>query len=1039
MRDSIYRISLDIHNKTPQVQIVARKGDRLRRIEATLTEHGKPWFVPRGGQAVVVIKGTGHLPDIVSDCEIYSDGTVAYDFTDLTVSTWGYHDCILMIYDKRKHPDEKRKELVSPRFTILVENETFDEGARTAGVELREAVEELQTAVSELQAAQAEDDETEKSLKEELEKVAKAAYDATDVDLVTAQYNFESDYIISVDKDENDWVLDGSKRFVLRLTDGSRTIDLMLMDGSKKVGDRWLLIGTRPTGMSGTMPYVIVNDTEQQPDYVYAPMGIDTAAHSPTNCMHTHELNDKKYLWISKLHVSASLAGIATDGHVTPAATTLALYDPTHTYNAGDKVIYASSVYVCKTDSTTGAWDGTKWDVVELVWTFLPLSETIVSASYPNIHALPVHTVSFINPSWFSYGITGLPTDDYYYVASTGQKASGYATQIALGSVNRRMLFSKWTPNAQASNGGTWSDWTPLADATLKMQGVPADAKSVGDILYGGSDHTHKTPHVLNYYSGVSGLESLDDMPAWSVIGDSGETWKPLLGESFPHLSEVSDSITYIMKKEEFGVSQRYCRYTFSSLGGIQCWIGYTTITDDTIRWGYSDDLSHIIYGDREKDTNVPKIMTRFKGVGTLTSLAGMPSFSYFTASGETILDLDDIAEDFQFQDEIVGLTTYRVEKTAIGASPNEAYLYTLSTISKSHVWCGYTFYGSQSPITWKRIISPTDTTLSLAGRPADAKSVGDLIQSGSNMVKILVFGNSFSYSDLGMLPAILKEMGISVTLGILYDSGQTPAGHISKFDQNEKYTYYSECDGTTWTNTYQAKSAKEALDLRKWDYVAIQMVRDPTRIDELTDLISGYVTYPVSYLIILSQARGANSNQLPHPTEEQAIREADSDAQFLQIANNAKAWRDGGYLDGDPQQAVKGNTILDVLPCGTAVQNARQIPTVNGVGFKGLGADGYLCYDDTSHLQNGIGTLIPAYAAALKICELMGAKQLGFGSAISPTDTWLNAYMLLTRPDAVAGLTHGASQGVNKANKLLAQKCALQAYKNPFVITEIE
>ena len=39
-----------------------------------------------------------------------------------------------------------------------------------------------------------------------------------------------------------------------------------------------------------------------------------------------------------------------------------ALYDSSHTYNTGDRVIYEGVLYVCNDDNVTGAWDSTKWD-----------------------------------------------------------------------------------------------------------------------------------------------------------------------------------------------------------------------------------------------------------------------------------------------------------------------------------------------------------------------------------------------------------------------------------------------------------------------------------------------------------------------------------------------------------------------------------------------------------------------------------------------------------------------------------------------------
>ena len=38
------------------------------------------------------------------------------------------------------------------------------------------------------------------------------------------------------------------------------------------------------------------------------------------------------------------------------------VYDPTQTYNTGDRRIYDNVLYVCNDDNVTGAWDSTKWD-----------------------------------------------------------------------------------------------------------------------------------------------------------------------------------------------------------------------------------------------------------------------------------------------------------------------------------------------------------------------------------------------------------------------------------------------------------------------------------------------------------------------------------------------------------------------------------------------------------------------------------------------------------------------------------------------------
>ena len=138
MRDSIYRISLDIHNDSTQVQIVARKNDTARRIYATFMEHGKPFvFNLNGARAVITIK----KPDgfvLQADCDIRSDGTVIYDFTDLTTDVVGLCTCMIdLTYDDM---------ISSGFFTILVTETAYDADSKSAVKELREDVDALKIA-----------------------------------------------------------------------------------------------------------------------------------------------------------------------------------------------------------------------------------------------------------------------------------------------------------------------------------------------------------------------------------------------------------------------------------------------------------------------------------------------------------------------------------------------------------------------------------------------------------------------------------------------------------------------------------------------------------------------------------------------------------------------------------------------------------------------------------------------------------------------------------------------------------------------------
>lgn len=45
-------------------------------------------------------------------------------------------------------------------------------------------------------------------------------------------------------------------------------------------------------------------------------------------------------------------------------------YDSTHTYSAGNRVIYDNKFYVCNSNNVTGDWDDTKWNLVPLIWNY---------------------------------------------------------------------------------------------------------------------------------------------------------------------------------------------------------------------------------------------------------------------------------------------------------------------------------------------------------------------------------------------------------------------------------------------------------------------------------------------------------------------------------------------------------------------------------------------------------------------------------------------------------------------------------------------
>jgi len=574
---------------------------------------------------------------------------------------------------------------------------------------------------------------------------------------------------------------------------------------------------------------------------------------------------------------------------------------------------------------------------------------------------------------------------------------------------------------------------TVTSDLTDTSVNAAARAKTVGDAIYAGRDKTKNTPHVLTWFSGAAAISSLQEMPPWSITTMTGAAFKALV-TNFVNPEELNDANSCILLKEQYGVPG-YCfyRYTLSSLGNTKVWTGVTLVgkpaeitwimtrqpTDKTLSIdGRPADalavgtlIDELIYAGRDKTKNTPRVLTWYSGA--LASLVEMPPWSITTMSGAVFKTL--VEEDFPHADKISDSVSYILKKELFGTPGAYFFRYTLSELAMTRIWTGYTLIGDPATISWNLTSQPTDKTLRIEGRPADAKAVGDAIESGGARIRILVFGNSFSYSDLGMVPALLSEYGVIVEMGILYYSGATIQDHIDHFNNQTPYSAFSYCDGAKWTNAIDTFTAQNALDSVNWDYVVFQ-AGNPVGLETLANKITDYVDYPLAYLFNNNHSKGANCKNDPNNPDDPPIGEAESDRRFLSYAERASAL------------LADGNIVLDVLPCGAAVQNARQLSV-----FKAVGDLGYLCHDDVGHLQNGISTLIPAYAAALKLLEIIGGKQKVFGSQVRPTDAWLAAYNIFTKT------MHGASQGLSDANVLLAAKCAVQAYKHPFEITTIQ
>lgn len=270
--------------------------------------------------------------------------------------------------------------------------------------------------------------------------------------------------------------------------------------------------------------------------------------------------------------------------------------------------------------------------------------------------------------------------------------------------------------------------------------------------------------------------------------------------------------------------------------------------------------------------------------------------------------------------------------------------------------------------------------------------------------VNVLLVGNSYTLDEFAYVPALLKEMApdLAFHFCVLYHGSGGLSHHVTHMTEDTAYANcyeYSDAD-RAWTSASSVKLS-DVIGKYPYDIVVFNEASAVTVFDDskanLKTLIDGYsarIGRPVSFVWQLSHARLG-----------------DGYAGYAEKALMA-------------QRAMAESGISDVFVSGTAVANAGT------TALDALGDSGHMRYDAESHLQEGLPCLVPAYANALKLMELVGRKKTGvYGSQIRPKQAWTEAQG--------SPQQHGTSVGVSDANCLLAAKCAAAAIKKPFEVTD--
>lgn len=280
--------------------------------------------------------------------------------------------------------------------------------------------------------------------------------------------------------------------------------------------------------------------------------------------------------------------------------------------------------------------------------------------------------------------------------------------------------------------------------------------------------------------------------------------------------------------------------------------------------------------------------------------------------------------------------------------------------------------------------------------------------------VKILCIGNSYAFDAMSYVPFILGTVNkdVDVIIGIAKYSSCTLQQHYNfAVNNTATYTYckYNKSESNAWigTDNTNDKTLLFCLQDEEWDIVTFQQQSSNARdystyqpyLNELIDWVQANVNKAVNLSWLLTPA---------YPTGYSGLNGDTSNEMFDKIVNAS-------------QNVLDETLITDIIPIGTAVQNARK------TNLDSLGDFGHLSYDGL-HLQEGVPCLLEAYIVIEYILDKCGCEyNLFFGDKTLPTEEWLS--------DKNIPGKHGLSVGATSENVRIAQQCSIWAIKKPYEI----
>lgn len=233
--------------------------------------------------------------------------------------------------------------------------------------------------------------------------------------------------------------------------------------------------------------------------------------------------------------------------------------------------------------------------------------------------------------------------------------------------------------------------------------------------------------------------------------------------------------------------------------------------------------------------------------------------------------------------------------------------LWSIFLLSTMLVGCGTT--AAQPDATTSNAVTTTAAT-TVPEEPGDDPA-NDWEEDG--VLKILTIGNSFSDDSMEYVYQIAQSAGVkTIRLGNLYIGGCTLDTHAANAREDKGAYEYRTNDRGRWSTVPNYKMS-DAIKSENWDYISLQQASGSSGVDR---------TYgELAYLTEYVQALCPDAKLVWNMTW--AYQQDSTHGEFSNYGKNQMTMYNA-ILRAVEKQVHTNDAISDVIPTGTAIQNAR-------------------------------------------------------------------------------------------------------------------